>query len=327
MGKPSFTAIDFETANERRDSACQLAAVCVRDGEIAATHNWFLRPKPLEFRASHMAIHGITPLEVVNCPDFQASWPEISCVLAGQVLVAHNAIFDVGVLRACMHSAAIEQMHWSFACTCLISRRTWPGEVGYGLKPVANRLGICFKHHDALEDAMACAGILLAACEIVDVESLEELERKLGLIRGISTQYGVRGPATIRYRSAAGRNYRSHHPARFSHEKIRWISEQMRDVRPLADQQIVFTGLFDSLDRDGAEKFASELGGLVQQRVTRSTSIIVVGRLDRRTLRTGNSKSTKEHLADELAAAGGGIRKLTEMEFLQSILSQCPTVA
>ena len=45
----NFTAIDFETANRRRDSACQLAAVRVRDGQLDQERMWMIRPDPFFF--------------------------------------------------------------------------------------------------------------------------------------------------------------------------------------------------------------------------------------------------------------------------------------
>ncbi len=71
-----------------------------------------------------------------------------------------------------------------FQCTRLIARRCWPGRTGYGLKPTAEALDISFRHHDALEDARACALIALAAAKQSSSESLEALERQLSIARG-----------------------------------------------------------------------------------------------------------------------------------------------
>ena len=48
-----------------------------------------------------------------------------------------------------------------------IARRAWPerrGNRGYRLATLAADLGISFRHHDALEDARAAAGVVLYAC-------------------------------------------------------------------------------------------------------------------------------------------------------------------
>ena len=56
-----FTAIDFETATDRRNSACSVAVVEVRDGEVARTYSTLIRPPGLQFSSFNISIHGITP--------------------------------------------------------------------------------------------------------------------------------------------------------------------------------------------------------------------------------------------------------------------------
>ena len=179
-----FTAIDFETANEQRDSACQLGAVVVRGGDIVRRHCWLIRPRPMRFSRTHIAIHGITPELVREEPDFGELWESIRQVVSGQVLVAHNARFDIGVLQACMSRYGLAALDLEFSCTRAVGHYAWPGQPGYGLKAIASRLGISFQHHDALEDALACAKILLAAADEHAVTSLDELEKQLRITRG-----------------------------------------------------------------------------------------------------------------------------------------------
>ncbi len=50
-----FVAIDFETANHRADSACQLAAVVIQNSDIVAEHSWLIRPRKCTF------LHATSP--------------------------------------------------------------------------------------------------------------------------------------------------------------------------------------------------------------------------------------------------------------------------
>ena len=199
-----FTAIDFETASHRRDSACQLAAVVVRGGEIVASESWLIRPVPLYFSASNIRIHGITPERVAGEPAFGECWPEIASRLGDDCLVAHNAGFDIGVLLACLraHRQTIPEL--GFACTRAIARRVWPGRRGYGLKPLSDWLGTRFRHHDALEDSIACAKILLAAGIAKDARDVASLESACGLSRGRAGPWGYQGPAARGGRPSRG---------------------------------------------------------------------------------------------------------------------------
>ncbi|QDS96577.1 DNA polymerase III PolC-type [Roseimaritima multifibrata] len=188
-----FTAIDFETANQRPDSACQLAAVVVRNGLITAKHCWLIRPRPLSFSPFNIRIHGIAPEQVANEPDFAGHWPDIAKVLNDTCLVAHNAPFDIKVLNACLQTHQIDSPVFSFTCTRLIAKRTWPAWGRYGLKPISERLDIHFRHHDALEDSIACAKVLLAAAQQRQVTTMETLEDSLCIERGESGPAGYRG--------------------------------------------------------------------------------------------------------------------------------------
>lgn len=345
-----FTAIDFETANERSDSACQLGAVVVRGGDIVRRHCWLIRPRPMRFSPRNVAIHGITLDQVRDEPDFGELWESIDDVLAGQVLVAHNARFDVGVLRACMARYALGTVDLQFSCTRAIGRSAWPGQGSYALKAIADRLGLTFNHHDALEDAIVCAKIMLAAAEHHGVTSLEALEKKLRITRGRAGAWGCGGPRrSDAHHSSYGRkrSWDSHEPygaPRVYQQRLRlrsttvasdaapgshtaslvslasvdeWM-ERAAENRPWAGKTIVFTGLLNHLDRDQAERLVTVAGGKSCRSVTRETDVLVVGEPDARTRRAGRMRSTKEERADELRSAGQMIEVLSEGEFLSA---------
>jgi DNA polymerase III subunit epsilon len=158
-----FAAIDFETADMGRDSACALSIVLVEDDTLVRTWSSLIRPPRSHFVFTY--IHGITWRDVQHKPSFAELWPEISSVLEGaEFIAAHNASFDRSVLRACCGSAGMVPAPNSYLCTVRLARAVW------GLHPttlahVCRHLSIPLKHHDAVSDAQACAKILLAARE------------------------------------------------------------------------------------------------------------------------------------------------------------------
>ena len=190
--RANFTAIDFETANRRRDSACQLAAVVVREGRIVDERMWMIRPDPFFFSPFNIRIHGIRPDDVEHEATFGQLWQDIADFVADDCLIAHNAPFDVGVLMGCIERHRLDVPELHFSCTRLIAKQTWPDRGRYGLKPLSSWLGVEFKHHDALEDSRACAKLLLAAGIAKEAASLEDLETKLRLNRGRAGAWGVK---------------------------------------------------------------------------------------------------------------------------------------
>jgi DNA polymerase-3 subunit epsilon len=157
----NFAAIDFETANQRRDSACSVGITVVRNGRVAERTSRLIRPPGQLFSFTH--IHGITWADVAGEPAFDEVWADVSRHLVGvRFLAAHNAPFDEGVLNACCEAYGIARPTLPFVCTVNLARSVW-SIFPTKLPDVCNRLKIPLQHHDAGSDAEACARIVLAA--------------------------------------------------------------------------------------------------------------------------------------------------------------------
>jgi len=158
-----FAALDFETADMGRDSACALSVVIVENEKVVETWTSLIRPPRKEFCFTYL--HGISWSQVKDKPAFGELWPAVAMLLEQvDFLAAHNASFDRSVLRACCASAGHEQTKIPFLCTVKLARATWdlfPTK----LSDVAKYLQIPLKHHDAASDAFACAQILIKARE------------------------------------------------------------------------------------------------------------------------------------------------------------------
>ena len=168
MTPADFVAIDFETADQHRDSACAVGLVKVEGGRITKKAHYLIRPPRPYVMFTY--IHGITWQDVAEKPVFKELWPAIAAFLSGATfLAAHNAPFDRGVLSACCAAAGVPAPAQPFVCTVRLARKTW------NLRPaklpnVCAHLGIELKHHEALSDAAACAKIVLAAAEAGQLE-------------------------------------------------------------------------------------------------------------------------------------------------------------
>ena len=73
----NFVALDFETANESKNSAISLAVVTVEDGRITKRGYSLIKPPVMQFNQEFIGIHGIQPEEVLNKPTFDQLWPAI----------------------------------------------------------------------------------------------------------------------------------------------------------------------------------------------------------------------------------------------------------
>jgi DNA polymerase-3 subunit epsilon len=159
-----FTAIDFETANRHRGSACSVGVVKVRHSIVVDAQHRLIRPPRCisGFEPRNVAVHGITAAMVADARPWRDTVAPLMRWVGGDVLVAHNALFDMGVLSKACIADGIEVPTVRSVCTVASARAllTLPN---YQLPVVTAHLGIqLINHHDALADAHAAAAVLLA---------------------------------------------------------------------------------------------------------------------------------------------------------------------
>jgi len=159
----NFLALDFETANYSRDSACALGLVRVEKNKIVDKKELLIRPPYKQFVFTYL--HGISWDDVQDVPTFKGHWKTIKPYFEGiDFAVAHNASFDKGVLHACCDRYDLIAPDVEFQCTMKLSRQVF-GLYPTNLKAVCNNFGIPLRHHEALSDTLACANIMIKVLE------------------------------------------------------------------------------------------------------------------------------------------------------------------
>lgn len=170
-------AIDFETANYPRDSAIALGISVIEGDAVTETKAWLFRPPGtrIYIRPDFIDIHGITPQDLKDKPQFDGVWDEMKPYFdRADLLIAHNVGFDRTVLHAVAETYGIELPRFNWKCTVNLSRVMWPGLFNHKLPTVCEHLGISLSHHDAASDAEASARIFLAA-QGVDEECIRDI--------------------------------------------------------------------------------------------------------------------------------------------------------
>lgn len=156
-----FAAIDFETADQHQDSACSVGIIIVDGLKVVRKAHFLIRPPRPKIVFTY--VHGIRWKDVQNEPPFAAIYPEMMKLFHGiEFLAAHNASFDRGVLHGCCVASQITPPDIPFECTVKLARRAWKLPSNK-LPDVCRHLGIPLNHHHAESDALACAGIVIAA--------------------------------------------------------------------------------------------------------------------------------------------------------------------
>ena len=112
-----FAAIDFETANEWPSSVCSVGVVVVRGGCVVDRLYSLIHPEPEYYSWFCRRVHGLGPEDTEAAPVFPHVWERIAPAVAGLPLVAHNARFDEGCLRAVFR---VYQKMWNAAAAVIV---------------------------------------------------------------------------------------------------------------------------------------------------------------------------------------------------------------
>jgi len=184
-----FVALDFETANDETISACEIGIAVVRNYKIVESKSWLIRPPRPKFNAFNTKLHGISEDDVKDERNFKELWAELESYFAGELLVAHNAAFDMNVLRSLLLYYRIQFKPMHFTCSFKLSKKVWKNELEkFGLSTMTKFFGIELDHHRAESDAMACAEIASKAFREFHVSIPEEIESRLHLLLGLVSQ-------------------------------------------------------------------------------------------------------------------------------------------
>lgn len=177
----NFTAIDFETASS--NIPCEIGLCVVRDGKITETRSWLIKPSCFPYMNWwNQQVHGISNEMLEDAVTFDQLWEgELKSYFMSGHLVAHNAPFDVGVLKATLNHYNITHPKFSYFCSYQLSKRVWTELPRHGLGFLCEEMGIYFTHHRAGEDAEACAKVVLCAAEKLGADNVENIAQKSGL--------------------------------------------------------------------------------------------------------------------------------------------------
>jgi DNA polymerase-3 subunit epsilon len=178
-----FTAIDFETANSSSASACSVGMARVRDGRVVATAGWLIRPPAGHdrFFEINVGIHGIRAADVVAAKTWSDQLDDLVAFAGADILVAHNAGFDMAVLRRACEATGDLCPPYRYLCSLQVARKAYTLD-SYRLPSVAAAAGFLdFAHHDATADALACAHIMIDAARRQGVDDIADLAGALSL--------------------------------------------------------------------------------------------------------------------------------------------------
>ncbi|WP_216404730.1 exonuclease domain-containing protein [Arcanobacterium phocae] len=299
----SFVAIDFETANEQRRSACMIGmARFDEEGAVTDTYEALIQPHPdvNYFNPINTWVHGITPEDVADAPQWDKLTETVTAFIGDAPIVAHNMAFDGSVLSDLAQlygTPAVENYRF---CTLRLARHILADRIER--KTLDNVYdyyfpGESFVHHNAVADAQAC-GRIFARMQIEN--SYEKLKEQCPPTTHRSIQNpGIRGSQT----------------------DATSLINQYGSSQALAGEHVAITGTLKHGQRVAVQQLITAVGGICDSNLTRKTTLLVVGIPNPGAWAEGSSASKKLIKATKLREQGSPIQVLSEEEFFNRLLA------
>lgn len=301
-----FITIDFETATSDRNSPCEIGLTFVENFEIKESKSWLIKPIYDEFDYFNIGIHGIRPKDVKNEPEFDELWKEIKPLIENKFLIAHNAGFDISVLRRTLETYNLPFPDLEYSCSYIFSKKVWQGLPAYDLKTLCNHNNILLNHHRAEADSRATAELAIKAFKINGVTSKEDFPDKLKTNIGKLFQGGYKPSETKRIYRAQDLKKITGNPEKHNKESIFY------------GKTVVFTGTLSSMVRSQAQIIIADIGGINGGGITKTTDYLIVGQQDYRVVGE-DGMSNKQETAIKYNEKGSEIEILSENDFTRNI--------
>jgi len=278
--KKDFLALDVETANHAPYSICEIGLVFVRDLEIVDSHRYLVKPPNNEYHFLNSQIHGISAVDTLNELTFSELWTDIQSHFLNNLLVAHNAAFDIKCIHEALAFYQISEQRMQYECTYTLT--------GLNLTLAAAAYKIQLEHHHALSDAEACAKIYI--------------QIQKGIMPDLS-----KADITLFEKKSVLESFQKKKVDKLD---LQPDFENADKSSPFYMKIVVFTGDMQHMERKEAAHIAKDLGADVNTSISKKTDFVIIGE------RPGPSKMKK---IKDLQFQGFPLKVLNEGEFLSLI--------
>ncbi|MED3778025.1 3'-5' exonuclease [Geobacillus stearothermophilus] len=155
-----YVVLDFETTglNAEKDAIIQIGAIRFRNHEPIEHFISFVNPKrPIPSKITD--ITGITDKDVKDAPTIEEIFPDFIQFLKDDVLIAHNAPFDMKFLLSNARRLGIEKPNNPVIDTLTLARKYIPETPNHQLETLKQWLQLEVSSHHALDDCLTCAAV------------------------------------------------------------------------------------------------------------------------------------------------------------------------
>lgn len=281
-----YTVVDTETTglDPEKDRLIEIAAIRVRGGKEVGRFETLVKPGR-KLSKKIVSITNITDEMLKDAPAPEECLPNFLEFLRDDVIVAHNANFDVDFISESLQRCGLPPLENNFIDTLRIARYVEPDMDDHKLSTLAKEYKIPQPTaHRALADCETTMAVL---------QHLDESAKEQG----------------IDFKQIQKRAF-------FSKKKAADVVQNPGLEKPensLYKKYCTFTGELDTMTRLEAMQAVVDIGGFCRDRVTKKTNFLIVGTNEY------GEKTANEKKVDELVEGGLEIQTINESAFLKML--------
>lgn len=276
-----YCVLDTETTglSAYYDEIIEIGILRVRDNAIVDQYSQLIRPK-YEIDAFITELTGITNEMVAGMPYIMEVKDAVLSFIGSDIIVGHNTSFDMRFLNAGFHQKLSNQ----YMDTMQFARKLYPELKHHRLSDMTEYLGLSNNAHRSIADCISTK-------ELYDAQ------------KALMAEKGLKIEDLWAHGSGHGIDISSIVPA----------TEASKDGF-FYDKHVVFTGKLEKMIRKDAMQLVVNLGGVLDNTVTKKTNCLILGNNDYNAILHGE-KSSKHKKAEQLKLEGQDIEIIDEFTF------------
>ncbi|WP_305926530.1 3'-5' exonuclease [Bacillus mycoides] len=174
-----YVVIDFETTgfNPYNDKIIQVAAVKYHNHELVDQFVSYVNPeRSIPDRITSLT--GITNYCVSDAPTIEEVLPLFLAFLHTNVIVAHNASFDMRFLKSNVNMLGLPEPKNNVIDTVFLAKKYMKHAPNHKLETLKRMLGIRLSSHNAFDDCITCAAVY-QKCAAVEEEGKRKANKEV----------------------------------------------------------------------------------------------------------------------------------------------------
>ena len=301
-----FLAVDVETPNSKNNSICSIGMTLVKRDAVVWSKNQLINPES-PFSAYNMRIHGITPADVINAPNFNEFLQQHFSLFAHYPLVMHNSNFDYSVIKQSAKAYGLSLPPLCIYDTLALFSINIPDLGDYTLEALSSHYGIELEHHNSASDSLVTAKLMLLLAS-----DERTLLHPTICDPGLTASLSHTSKSSSSQRGKPVQSSRSVDTDSLCIPSCAYSSEM-----PIIPGNCFCITCCVIEDKKNAESMISSAGGKVVKNISRKVNYLIVGRQDRHIVTDPETGKTGKILeAEELISRGFPIRLIRMDDFL-----------